>query len=202
MTELLSHLLDAPLANIFILAGLAFLGIAVIGKIHGKIEPSTTGRVMAGALGLALLAYGIYAHSVGDAARTSATQSATEKQSPEGPGQPNSKPEQPPPTKSLFAGHWKNDSPETRGITRLEIQQEGETVRVHAWATCSPQDCDWGIETGAVSAGSAIVAWDQPGVLRKMTLTADASRLKMTLDSVFKDQRPEQHGLKYFVKGE
>src|SRR5215469_11697707 len=58
MGDLLSHLVDAPLANILILAGLAFLGVAVIGKISGKIEPSTSGRVMAGILGLALLAYG------------------------------------------------------------------------------------------------------------------------------------------------
>jgi len=202
MTDLLSHLVDAPLANILILAGLAFLGIAVIGKIRGKIEPSTSGRIMAGALGLALLACGIYAHSVGDVARTNATQSANEKQSPGGQGHPSPKPEEPRPTRSPFAGNWKNDSPEARGITRLEIQQDGETVHVHAWAACSPQDCDWGTETGAISAGSATVAWDQPGVLRKMTLTADASRLKMTLDSVFKDQRPEQHGQKYFVRNE
>ena len=196
MSDLLSHLVDAPLANILILAGLAFLAIAVIGKIRGKIEPSTSGRVMAGTLGLALLACGIYSHSVGDAVRTNAKQPTAD------PGQPAPKQEEPGSKKSLFAGNWKNDSPETRGITRLEIQQEGETVRVHAWAACSPQDCDWGIETGAISAGSATVAWDQPGVLRKMTLTADASRLKMTLDSVFKDQRPEQHGLKYFVRSE
>lgn len=201
MSDLLSHLMDAPLANILILAGLAFLGIAVVGKISGKIEPSTSGRVMAGILGLALLAYGIYSHSVGDVARARA------KISPEKPSlqvqvQPNPKPEEPHPAKSLFAGNWKNDSPNTLGITRLEIQQEGETVRVHAWAACPPQDCDWGTETGAINAGSATLAWDQPGVLRKMTLTADASRLKMTLDSVFKDKRPEQHGMKYFVKSE
>src|SRR5215472_6845528 len=108
MSDLLSHLVDAPLANILILAGLAFLGIAVVGKISGKIEPSTSGRIMAGILGLALLAYGIYAHSTGDAARAGAKQTP-EKQSAEGQAQPNPKPEEPRPSKSLFAGNWKND---------------------------------------------------------------------------------------------
>ncbi len=55
MVELLSHLADAPLANILVLAGLAFLGIGVIGKISGKLEPSAAGRVMCGVLGTVLL---------------------------------------------------------------------------------------------------------------------------------------------------
>ena len=74
MVELLSHLSDAPLANILVLAGLAFLGIGVIGKISGKIEPSAAGRVMAAVLGSVLLVVGIYAHSTGDTARAQTRQ--------------------------------------------------------------------------------------------------------------------------------
>ena len=69
MVELLSHLADAPLANILVLAGLAFLGIGVIGKISGKLEPSAAGRVMCGVLGTVLLVFGIYAHATADTAR-------------------------------------------------------------------------------------------------------------------------------------
>jgi hypothetical protein len=78
MVELLSHLADAPLANILVLAGLAFLGIGVIGKISGKLEPSAAGRVMCGVLGTVLLVFGIYAHATVDTAR------AQSKQPPEG----------------------------------------------------------------------------------------------------------------------
>ncbi len=200
MGDFLSHLVDAPLANILILAGLAFLGIGVIGKISGKIEPSTSGRIMSGVLGIALLIYGLYAHSAVDTARTLAKQSAG-KQIAGSQSQPARRPGDRS-TKSLLIGEWKNDNLQTRGITRLEIQQEGEAVRVHAWGACSPQDCDWGTQTGALSAESASVAWDQGFVLRKMTLTPDAGRLRMLLDSVYRDSRPPQHGQEYFVRAE
>jgi hypothetical protein len=62
MTDFLGHLVDAPLANILIIAGLLFLGVGVVGKVTGKIEPSTMGRLMAGLLGLVLLAAGVVAH--------------------------------------------------------------------------------------------------------------------------------------------
>jgi hypothetical protein len=66
MTDLLSHLVDAPLANILILAGLGFLAVGVIGKISGKIEPGTGGRIMSGILGAILLVYGIHSHYMSD----------------------------------------------------------------------------------------------------------------------------------------
>jgi len=69
VADLLSHLVDAPLANILILAGLAFLAIGILGKISGKIEPSAAGRIMSGLLGAVLLIYGIHAHSAADVAR-------------------------------------------------------------------------------------------------------------------------------------
>jgi hypothetical protein len=76
MTDLLSHLVDAPVANILILAGLAFLTVGVLGKISGKIEPAASGRVMSGLLGAALLIYGICAHTSADAVRRSAQRSS------------------------------------------------------------------------------------------------------------------------------
>ena len=196
MIDLLSHVVDAPVANILILAGLAFLAIGVVGKISGKIEPSTTGRIMSGLLGTALLIYGIYAHSTADSAGDQARQTA---EKPVTPGQPPQKPVIPV-SSSRLSGGWKNDNPQTRGITRLEVQQNGDLVTVHAWGACSPQDCDWGTERGSISGESASVTWDQGFVLRKMALFPDGSRLRMVLDSVFRDNRPPQHGIEYFVK--
>src|SRR5215470_5181344 len=62
----LSHLLDAPVANIFIIAGIAFLGIGAVGKITGKIEPDKGGRIVCALLGVVLLLGGVYAHVSGD----------------------------------------------------------------------------------------------------------------------------------------
>ncbi len=69
MTDFLGHLVDAPLANILIIAGLLFLGIGAVGKITGKIEPNTVGRVMAGLLGIALLAVGAITHIKSDSSK-------------------------------------------------------------------------------------------------------------------------------------
>ena len=197
MTDLLSHLVDAPVANIFILAGLAFLAIGVLGKISGKIEPSTGGRIMSGLLGMALLIYGIYAHGATDAARNQAIQTARR---PVTQGQPPRKPVNR--AREPFSGKWRNDNTQTRGITRLEVQQSGNLAAVHAWGACSPQDCDWGTANGPASGGSVSVTWDQGFVLRKMTLFPDAGRLRMVLDSVYRDKRSPQHHVEYFVRSD
>ncbi len=198
--DFLAHLVDAPLANILISAGLAFLGIAIVGKVSGKIEPSNSGRLMSGVLGLVLLAYGIYAHSAVDREQTQA-RTASKEPAAGSQYQPTRKPAERSSTSAL-SGKWKNDNSQTRGITRLEVRQNGALVQVHAWGACSPQDCDWGTERGAIIGDSASVAWDQGFVLRKMTLTPDARRLRMVLDSVYRDNRAPQHGLEYFVKSE
>lgn len=43
-----------------------------------------------------------------------------------------------------FTGTWANTDKNTRGITRLEIKQQGSAIKLHAWGKCHPQDCDWG----------------------------------------------------------
>lgn len=62
----LSHLADAPFANILFLAGLAFLAVGVLGKIAGKIEPDKVGRAAAAVVGVALICGGLYMHVKGD----------------------------------------------------------------------------------------------------------------------------------------
>jgi hypothetical protein len=66
------------------------------------------------------------------------------------------------------SGDWKNDDPNTRGITRIHIDfscndvvlcgvdangnvncaPPGPPFRVHLWGKCSPSDCDWGTVDG------------------------------------------------------
>ena len=59
MNELLELILKSPIANLLIIAGLGFLGIAVVGNISGKIQPGTGGRLLSGLLGLCLLGGGL-----------------------------------------------------------------------------------------------------------------------------------------------
>jgi WXXGXW repeat (2 copies) len=64
--DFLGRLVDAPFANILIVAGLLFLGIGAVGKVTGKIEPDKFGRLMVSFLGLVLLAAGVATHVRGD----------------------------------------------------------------------------------------------------------------------------------------
>jgi hypothetical protein len=65
--DFINHLLDAPLSNIMIVAGLLFLAVAAVGKVVGKIEPDKTGRIISGLLGTVLFLAGVATHIFGDA---------------------------------------------------------------------------------------------------------------------------------------
>lgn len=61
---------------------------------------------------------------------------------------------------SQFQGNWGNTDSATGGITRLQINT-GASIRVHAWGSCSPNDCDMGMADGFAygpSAGSNLNA--------------------------------------------
>lgn len=59
MGELLKSIVTAPLPNVLILGGLVFLGIAVMGKVWGKIDPGKWGRIASAAIGLILVVGGL-----------------------------------------------------------------------------------------------------------------------------------------------
>ena len=59
MQEVIAKLVDVPFARMFVLAGIVFLLLAVLGKVEGKIDPGQTGRIGALALGLAMMAVGV-----------------------------------------------------------------------------------------------------------------------------------------------
>jgi hypothetical protein len=59
MQELVRDVFTAPLGTIFVLAGVLFLFIAVVGKISGKIEPGQKARVLSGVLGSAFITIGL-----------------------------------------------------------------------------------------------------------------------------------------------
>lgn len=59
MQDVILKLVDVPMVRMFVLAGIIFLLIAVLGKIEGKIEPGSIGRIGAAILGAVLIVIGI-----------------------------------------------------------------------------------------------------------------------------------------------
>jgi hypothetical protein len=59
MQEVITRLVDVPFARMFVLAGIIFLMVAVLGKVEGKIDPGHVGRIGATILGVVLLIIGV-----------------------------------------------------------------------------------------------------------------------------------------------
>ncbi len=59
MQDVILRLVDVPMVRMFVLAGIIFLMIAVLGKIEGKIEPGRIGRLGAAILGAVLILIGL-----------------------------------------------------------------------------------------------------------------------------------------------
>jgi hypothetical protein len=57
--ELLNTALAAPTARLFIVAGLVFLGVAIVGNITGRIQPGALGRILGGLVGPVLIFSGV-----------------------------------------------------------------------------------------------------------------------------------------------
>jgi hypothetical protein len=62
MDELVKSVFTAPVATLFIVAGILFLLIAVVGNIIGRIEPGVKGRIASGVLGLTFVLIGLAMH--------------------------------------------------------------------------------------------------------------------------------------------
>ncbi len=59
MQDVILRLADVPIARMFVLAGIVFLVIAVLGKVEGKIDPGQVGRIGASMLGIVLMVIGV-----------------------------------------------------------------------------------------------------------------------------------------------
>jgi hypothetical protein len=70
MHDVVTRLVDVPLTRMFVLAGVIFLLVAVLGRIEGKIEPGKLGRIGASVVGSILLLVGLAMHALeGEALR-------------------------------------------------------------------------------------------------------------------------------------
>jgi len=62
MEDIFNAIAGAPVANLFIIGGLFFVAVAILGKISGKIEPSSRDRAWAGVIGTLFLLGGLALH--------------------------------------------------------------------------------------------------------------------------------------------
>jgi hypothetical protein len=76
MTDLIKTLVDAPTNGVLVLAGLAFLAVAVFGRINDRLDPGPKGRIGAGVLGAFLLVIGLLLPSETRRQESTATSSA------------------------------------------------------------------------------------------------------------------------------
>jgi hypothetical protein len=89
MSELITGIFSAPIATLFVVAGMVFLLIAVVGNISGRIEPGAKGRIASGVLGVLFLVVGLAIHFLPDAEkRASAPPEETTEQVSQTPAQP------------------------------------------------------------------------------------------------------------------
>jgi len=79
MHDVVTRLVDVPLTRMFVLAGVIFLLVAVLGRIEGKIEPGKLGRIGASVVGTILLLVGLAMHALeGEALREWLRESAAQ----------------------------------------------------------------------------------------------------------------------------
>jgi hypothetical protein len=161
MLDFLKELSQARLDTVFVLSGLAFFAVAVLGNISGTIQPGKAGRVTAGVLAPGLIGLGLWMHAGHVAENRAAENAAADTNSgkrddsaaavvpaqteshPPNPGNPNDSSLTSVPL-SYFDGHWRNVNRDSGGITTLDIRGVDGRVLVHTWGKCEPTDCDWG----------------------------------------------------------
>jgi hypothetical protein len=84
-----------------------------------------------------------------------------------------------------YAGTWTNEGSAAETVTRIRIDGSGPLVNVHAFASCTPVDCDWG--TRSPEFADPLVALFDLGNGRTekltMLLSSDATRLDVTDES-------------------
>ncbi|MAH88327.1 MAG: hypothetical protein CMF26_06970 [Kiloniella sp.] len=99
-------------------------------------------------------------------------------------------------------GAWMNIDDDTRGVTKIRVLVNGSTVRVKAWGSCHPTDCNWGWTQGIpltasvgadpTSAERIMATWDQGFAKRTMVLKRRGQKLIAEMTTVYTDGRSDR----------
>ena len=98
---------------------------------------------------------------------------------------------------SRFDGTWVNVDEDTRNLTAIHIETDGEIVRVRAFGQCHPMDCDWGwvdafaytsdgVAADLAATASAVVATYQRGIATTRLVIKFSSPTTLTIDTYTK----------------
>jgi hypothetical protein len=104
-----------------------------------------------------------------------------------------------------FVGSWKNENPQTEGVTRLEIMNPLGRVSIHLWGNCRPTECDDGVHPLSVDSDNALT-FDytfRDAIVEKGRLTMlGEKKLQMTMHTKFIDTsgRPDYDSIFHFVR--
>lgn len=107
-----------------------------------------------------------------------------------------------------FIGVWRNEDPQTRSITRLEIASDGAALKIHMWGKCHPSDCDWGEISrpyGDLEGGVLLPSWPTSFKVEEQRIVPLANgRLEVRGNLRFTDNsgRPPRHYTDRFVLAE
>ena len=186
MSDWLKVFGEMSLDNLFVIAGMAFLGIGVVGKISGKIDPSRRARAISAIVGVCLVLSGLWIHRGHVSGRGTISPSpsaavttpvSTQLHAQDDLAQAakiHSTANQPHAAGlSYFSGTWKNADTKTRGLTTVRVRTAGESVWVRAWGVCHPTDCDWGEVSGNAFAPG--VSTDPTSSAQKVTALFETS---------------------------
>jgi hypothetical protein len=73
-----------------------------------------------------------------------------------------------------YSGTWLRAGEYTKGITRLEISNEGQSISVHGFEKCQPTDCDWGTRTATFNGEPFTILFDfGRGGTHQLSITLD-----------------------------
>lgn len=81
-----------------------------------------------------------------------------------------------------FAGLWRNVDTNTRGITQLSIAVTGSRAKLHTWAACHPQACDWGTVTARYAPNNTLKAYYKNSFSERILVLTKTGTAKLKVE--------------------
>lgn len=102
-----------------------------------------------------------------------------------------------------YVGLWKNENPQTDGVTRVEISDRLGQLSLHEWGRCHPTDCDNGTHPLMIDGNAVRFDFVENTISNRGTLTVLADgKLQMAVHTHFNDTsgRPDYDSVFRFVQ--